>query len=259
MTGQKENLCRFPPGPKLKRFRSIPKKPRLSRFLRRAPPDQPSFLKGGAGVHLQGFNILRQFEARGGEADIFLVKTGDDEGILKLYRFGINPKMEIVQAMLALSREHPKQFVQIQFFGYHPETRRFFELQEYIREGSLVEYLARTPEGVEETIILAFLRQTCEILSILHANNILHLDLKPGNILLRHADPLEIVLTDFGIASILQKDFSKKMTEVKGTSLFQSPESIAGVVGRPSDWWSLGMIILEMLTGKNRNFSITRG
>lgn len=200
-------------------------------------------------VHLEGFDVIRQFEARGGEADIFLVGSATGNNVLKLYRYGINPKFEILQRMVALSRENPRCFVQIHYFGYHPESQRFFELQEFIPGGTLGDIMDGQP--LPEIYIREFLVRMTEILTILHQHEILHLDLKPGNILLRSRDPLEIVLTDFGIASILEEEFSKKMTEVKGTSLYQSPESLSGVVSKKSDWWSLGIMLLEMLAGSH--------
>ena len=36
-------------------------------------------------------------------------------------------------------------------------------------------------------------------------------------------------------------DMSKKITKMRGTPMYQSPESYSGVMGRPADWWGLGM------------------
>ncbi len=92
-------------------------------------------------------------------------------------------------------------------------------------------------------------RELADALHVLHQNNLLHLDLKPSNILLRSVHPLDLVLIDFGIATALDADMSKKFTQVRGTPMYQSPESYSGGMGRPADWWGLGMILLEIAMG----------
>lgn len=91
--------------------------------------------------------------------------------------------------------------------------------------------------------------QIGESLNLLHENNLLHLDIKPSNILLRSLKPMDMLLIDFGIATSLASDMSKKFTQTRGTPMYQSPESYTGGMGRPSDWWGLGMILLEIANG----------
>jgi len=85
----------------------------------------------------------------------------------------------------------------------------------------------------------------------LHERGIIHRDLKPQNILVRRERPFDIVLTDFGISSIVDSDVSKIMTTTKGTYAYFAPESFSGYFGKEVDWWAVGMIILEVMTGKN--------
>jgi len=197
---------------------------------------------------LQSFGewkIIQSFPARGSEADIFLAEKDGERRILKLYRFGIQPKEEVLQRIARISRDHPGKFVQILMQGHDEVTQRFFELQEYFSLGTLKNCLEKDKLTQDE--IIGAVSRLNSTLATLHECGILHLDLKPANILLRRRNPLELVVTDFGIASLLEEDDSKKLTEVKGTSLYQSPESLSGVVGPKSDWWALGMIILEIL------------
>ncbi|MBR5346564.1 MAG: SUMF1/EgtB/PvdO family nonheme iron enzyme, partial [Deltaproteobacteria bacterium] len=53
------------------------------------------------------------------------------------------------------------------------------------------------------------------------------------------------------IATSLASDMSKKFTQVRGTPMYQSPESYSGGMGRPADWWGLGMILLEIAAGSH--------
>jgi|GEM_PF-1944333 len=198
---------------------------------------------------LRGWEVVNPFPARGSEADIFLIKKDAEQRILKLYRLGIQPKEEILEKLLVLSNSKPQYFAKIFETGYDAQTGRFFEMQEYFPAGTLFDALKIG--RLTETQILSLLQKIFNILEVLHDGGILHLDLKPGNILLRSTDPSDVVITDFGIASLLGEEFSKKMTEVKGTTMYQSPESLSGVVGPKSDWWSIGMILLETLIGEH--------
>lgn len=198
---------------------------------------------------LGDWEICRRFPASGGEADIYLVRRDSERRIFKLYRWGIQPKVEVLDRLIGLGRSFPHLFVQVLDRGIEPESRRFFEMEEFFPEGSLRDCL---PELLlQEEAVSRLFTKLSNCLLELHKSEILHLDLKPDNILVRSREPLDVVLTDFGISSILDAEFSKKMTDIKGTSLYQSPESLSGVVGVKSDWWSLGIVLLELLTGKH--------
>ena len=132
--------------------------------------------------------------------------------------------------------------------GKDTSSGRWFELQEYAKGGSLKDWL---PGHSSPEQALLFLKEIVPALQLLHSNQVLHLDLKPSNILLRSADPLDLILADFGISSLLNNEVSRKMTQVKGTPLYWAPESFTGVVGKEADWWSIGIILLEQLMGKH--------
>ncbi|KAL2484951.1 Serine/threonine-protein kinase AtPK2/AtPK19 [Abeliophyllum distichum] len=91
---------------------------------------------------------------------------------------------------------------------------------------------------------------TAEIVSAvshLHANGIMHRDLKPENILL-DADG-HAILTDFGLAKQLEEN--TRSNSLCGTVEYMSPEIILGKGhDKAADWWSVGILLFEMLTGK---------
>ncbi|KAH7844745.1 hypothetical protein Vadar_031245 [Vaccinium darrowii] len=83
--------------------------------------------------------------------------------------------------------------------------------------------------------------------SHLHTNGIMHRDLKPENILL-DADG-HAMLTDFGLAK--QFDENKRSNSMCGTIEYMSPEIVLGKGhDKAADWWSVGILLFEMLTGK---------
>ena len=184
-----------------------------------------------ASIGLQKFRdytIVRQLRSSGSESDVYVVSKGKDKFILKLYRYGIEPKVEIINKIVNLSKANPKELIRIFEFGFDDGTKRWFEIQEYAQRGSLKNLIDNIPklgEKGQNTIFIAILRQVSDSLKLLHENGILHLDLKPSNVLVRSLDPIDFVLIDFGISNSLDPELSKKFTAVRGTPMYQSPES----------------------------------
>ncbi|CAK0774146.1 hypothetical protein CCP4SC76_5820001 [Gammaproteobacteria bacterium] len=100
-----------------------------------------------------------------------------------------------------------------------------------------------------ETQVRALLKELSAALRELHAQGILHRDLKPGNVLIRSERPLILVLTDFGIASVT--DSTLHFTSAHRTVRYAAPEAASGVVSVAADYWSLGMILAETLAGRH--------
>ncbi len=192
--------------------------------------------------------LTKAFPVKGGESDIFLAERESEKVVLKLYRYGINPGEDVLSKAKQLSEKFPEHIISIYDQGYDSHTARWYEIQEYAPSGSLKEILkACRDRGIVKTVIT----EISTGLDVLHKNEILHLDLKPSNILVKSKNPLDLVFTDFGISSLLDSELSKKITSVKGTPLYWSPESFTGVVGKETDWWALGVLILEMLAGRH--------
>lgn len=91
---------------------------------------------------------------------------------------------------------------------------------------------------------------TAEIVSAvahLHANGIMHRDLKPENILLDAEG--HVVLTDFGLAK--QFEENERSNSLCGTVEYMAPEIVLGKGhDKAADWWSVGVLLFEMLTAK---------
>ena len=93
-------------------------------------------------------------------------------------------------------------------------------------------------------------------LESLHKHNMVYRDLKPENILLDAKG--HVKLTDFGLSKILENEEDKAFT-ICGTPQYLAPEVIQKKgYDKAVDWWSLGCVMYEMLTGKIP-FAIKRG
>ncbi|KAI4971348.1 hypothetical protein ZWY2020_002262 [Hordeum vulgare] len=94
---------------------------------------------------------------------------------------------------------------------------------------------------------LSYLHQSCR-------ECIIHCDIKPENVLLDESFVPKIA--DFGLASVIGRDFSRVLTTFRGTTGYLAPEWLSGVaITSKVDVYSFGMVLLEIISGR-RNASV---
>lgn len=117
----------------------------------------------------------------------------------------------------------------------------------YLSGGTLQDVLtARGPLPLDE--IDHYLAQICAALDYAHAKDVVHLDLKPLNLLL-HQDG-RVVLSDFGLAHLMKEGAVQGGTSLSfGTPTYMAPEHLRGQPDWRSDLYALGIILYQLLTG----------
>ena len=94
-------------------------------------------------------------------------------------------------------------------------------------------------------------KEVCAGMASAHHANVVHRDLKPGNVLINQQDVLKIV--DFGVAAATRQ-MDTRLTKTGlliGTPVYMSPEQVLGrKVDARTDLYSLGVIMYEMFAGK---------
>ena len=125
---------------------------------------------------------------------------------------------------------------------------RYYMAMEFVPGGDLARHKG---EVFEPQRALAIVRQIAAALAVVHAKGLIHRDIKPANILFRKDGTA--VLTDFGIAKDMHVDSDLTNCGVAvGSPAYSSPEQTQCLrLDARSDIYSLGLILLEMLTGSN--------
>ncbi|CAH1782276.1 unnamed protein product [Owenia fusiformis] len=136
--------------------------------------------------------------------------------------------------------QHP--FIVTLFWSYHTNTFLYM-LLEFVPGGELFSYLRNAGRFNSATSQFYCCEIVCA-LEYLHSKSIIYRDLKPENLLLDREGHLKI--TDFGFAKVL-KD---RTWTLCGTPEYLAPEIIQSKGhNKAVDWWSLGILLYEMLIG----------
>jgi hypothetical protein len=190
------------------------------------------------------YRVIDVFPATGSEADILLVvdvRSGQRR-VAKLYRRGIAPDFRLLEILAQSVGD-----TVVRVLAHGTSDGAAYEVLEYIPGGTLEALLRAGP--LPKADLKRVVREIADALNGIHAHRILHRDLKPENVLIRQASPLELALTDFGIASLAAA--TQHFTSAARTTKYAAPEALTGVLDSKSDWWSLGMIVLEAACGRH--------
>jgi serine/threonine-protein kinase len=207
------------------------------------------------GTQVGTSTILREL-ARGGMAIVFIAfqRTLKRQIAVKILpKSLLTPKSAALfqqEAEAAAILSHPN-IIQIYEVG---ETDEFlFFTMQLVQGNALTKYMKMAQKNIlpsKKTLPLKMtiqiLIQTLDALDYAHSQEIVHRDIKPGNILIeKHTQ--RAIITDFGVAKVLRGDDSDKPI-VQGTPLYMAPEQILGLKldGR-ADIYAVGTMFFEML------------
>jgi len=206
------------------------------------PSDMPK-------VTLEDFDLLKVL-GKGGFGKVMLVRK---KGTTDIYAMKVLKKEAVIrrnqvahtktETHILKQIRHP--FLTRMFFAFQNEGKLYMVLN-YLPGGELFYRLKREGRFSVERVRL----YTAEIalgLGHLHSLDMIYRDLKPENILLDEIG--HVCLTDFGLSKEMVTTANAARTFC-GTPEYLAPEILQGIGhGKAVDWWSLGTLVFEMLTG----------
>jgi len=192
-----------------------------------------------------GHYVLIRLIGRGGSADVYLARNLHLRSfcaikILRtpLIRKGRSKFLEEARLAAALEHEHIVHILDFDVQNGIPHI-----VMSYAPHGSLRRLHPRgTKLSFKKT--LSYLEQIAGALDYLHTQNLIHLDIKPENLLVGRN--YEVLLGDFGITEVAHKVSSSR----SGTLNYMSPEHMRGKPCAASDQYALAVCIYECLTGQ---------
>ncbi|XP_048590454.1 rootletin-like isoform X2 [Nematostella vectensis] len=152
---------------------------------------------------------------------------------------------DVMREIDIMSRMHHKRLVGL--LDAYDANRNIIMIMEFISGGELFERVV-DEDCLTEKEAAYYMHQLLQGIEHVHKKNVLHLDLKPENIVCVSKDSWDIKLIDFGLAQEYKEGF--KMTALKGTPEFMAPEAANfEPISKATDMWSVGVIAYILLSG----------
>ena len=191
--------------------------------------------------------------AQGGMGALYTAKHPTLERVVLLKKLAIRGGGQVVERfkrearlMMDLNSERI-----VQVFDHFKEGPNYYIVEEFV-EGVSLDALIRKERYLSNDAAMLIFYEVCRGLKFAHDRQVIHRDIKPGNILISSHG--EVKLADFGIATSAEEmdDGLTKDGTMLGTPAYVPPEQIedARNVDRRADIYSVGVVLYEMLTGK---------
>eukprot|EP00475_Leptophrys_vorax_P004152 TRINITY_DN1247_c0_g1_i3.p1 TRINITY_DN1247_c0_g1~~TRINITY_DN1247_c0_g1_i3.p1 ORF type:complete len:486 (-),score=145.77 TRINITY_DN1247_c0_g1_i3:133-1590(-) len=204
----------------------------------------------GEKVSLKDFSVLKLL-GKGAFGEVYQVKKKDSGNvyamkILSKQFIADNQKIEHTMVERTILAVFDNPFIMTLRFAFQTKTKLYL-VMDYYHGGMLLSHLDKAQRFTEDQARFIVAEVACA-LGHLHSCNFIYRDLKPDNILMDLDG--HICLTDFGLAKQVDPNNPYATTFV-GTPDYIAPEIINQQPHGPAvDWWSLGVLLYELVIGR---------
>ena len=184
--------------------------------------------------------LIGRLEVRSSQGELYRVrvKTDGSPAILKRHHHPRQPHPDLV-GYLTAPHEHVAR---------HLEVTASYTVTAEVPGRNLRDRHLTDAGGFNFAQLHAMVQQISAALIDLHRAGLVHRDVKPANVLTGPGDQVNVTLIDFGIAGPADGTDWPDVPNPR----YQPPEGVLlGQVGPPTDWWGLGITILELASGEH--------
>jgi len=193
---------------------------------------------------------LTQLLGRGGFAEVYLgehVRLGTYAAVKVLYTrlAGAEEVESFEKEARTIAHLRHSHIVRVLDFDVVDDTP--FLVMDYAPNGTLRKLHPRGSK-LPLALVLTYIEQIADTLQHAHDQRLIHRDIKPENMLLGQDN--ELLLSDFGIATIAQSSRYQGTQDMAGTIAYMAPEQVHGKPRPASDQYALGIVVYEWLSGE---------
>jgi serine/threonine protein kinase len=200
------------------------------------------------GVEFEHYRVIEHI-GRGGMADVWSARDKRLNRVVAVKTIARDLTLEADpvqmferEARTIAALEHPHILPVYDFGDY---DRQLYIVMRYISGGSLDDVLEQGPLSPDAAVVMA--RAISSALDYAHHNNVVHLDLKPSNILLDSQG--QPYLADFGLAAVMDRE-GLAQNPGSGTLLYMAPEQVTSdVLDHRADIYSFCILLFHLFTG----------
>lgn len=201
------------------------------------------------GQQFGNYRLVRLL-GRGGFAEVYLgqhVRLSTQQAALKILSMQLGKadvQAFVREAEMIAALVHPNI---VRILDFDIADGMPFLVMDYAPHGSLRQR-QRAGEQLPLPVVVSYVQQVAEGLQFAHDHKIIHRDIKPDNMLIGVRN--EVVLSDFGIATVAHSTTSQSVQAAIGTAPYMAPEQIEEHPHPASDQYALGISVYEWLVGE---------
>lgn len=187
---------------------------------------------------IDGWSVIEQLENDSEIFEIFIVERHGHRAQLTFYLPDSHTNSSIYEILKRLPKDYvPELLAQGKWEG------RQYEVIDLITKPTFLDLIS---DPIDLETIRQVVKSIGKILNSLAENGLRHGNIRPENIIINNRESLAFFLTGFQYS--LLSNYELDIVKQPISARYTAPEVIAGGVSVASDWWSLGMLILQLIT-----------